>query len=92
MQDEEVELTEDGLVFKANGDGVKGHNLYGIDLQFYLPVDPEVCPISYISPKERKKHVWGFMPSSVSKICMLHFLSGEVGTLTIGMSGIAGFL
>ena len=37
-----MQLTEDSLSFKANGDGVKGHNLYSVQLNFYLPIDPEV--------------------------------------------------
>ncbi|KAL8606724.1 hypothetical protein ACOMHN_018758 [Nucella lapillus] len=40
-EDEQVELTEDGLSFKATGDGVKGNNLYSVQLAFYLPIDPE---------------------------------------------------
>ena len=37
-----MQLTEDSLSFKANGDGVKGNNLYSVQLNFYLPIDPEV--------------------------------------------------
>lgn len=42
LQDEEVTLTEESLSFKANGVGVKGNNLYSVNLNFYLPIDPEV--------------------------------------------------
>ncbi|KAK7116428.1 very-long-chain (3R)-3-hydroxyacyl-CoA dehydratase 3-like [Littorina saxatilis] len=40
-EDEEVTLTEESLSFKANGVGVKGNNLYSVNLNFYLPIDPE---------------------------------------------------
>ncbi|XP_076443820.1 very-long-chain (3R)-3-hydroxyacyl-CoA dehydratase-like [Babylonia areolata] len=40
-EDEEVQLTEDSLSFRASGDGVKGNNMYSVQLSFYLPIDPE---------------------------------------------------
>lgn len=49
VQNEEVELTDDGLSFKATGDGSKGNNLYSVQLQFYLPIDPEVRSMSRTS-------------------------------------------
>ncbi|OWF54104.1 very-long-chain (3R)-3-hydroxyacyl-CoA dehydratase-like [Mizuhopecten yessoensis] len=41
VENEEVKLTEDGLTFNAEGFGVSGQNYYGIDIEFYHPVDPE---------------------------------------------------
>ncbi|KAK7501636.1 hypothetical protein BaRGS_00007067 [Batillaria attramentaria] len=40
-EDEQVELKHDGLSFEATGEGVKGNNQYSVQLQFYLPIDPE---------------------------------------------------
>nr|XP_034324775.1 very-long-chain (3R)-3-hydroxyacyl-CoA dehydratase 3 [Crassostrea gigas] len=36
-----VDLTEDGLKFKADGIGIRGHNSYELDIEFYHPVDPD---------------------------------------------------
>ncbi|XP_056021528.1 very-long-chain (3R)-3-hydroxyacyl-CoA dehydratase 3-like [Ostrea edulis] len=36
-----VDLTEDGLKFEADGTGIRGHNLYQLDIDFYHPVDPD---------------------------------------------------
>ncbi|KAJ8304647.1 hypothetical protein KUTeg_018230 [Tegillarca granosa] len=41
VSNENVVLTEDGLKFTADAYGVKGYNRYEIDLEFYLPVDPD---------------------------------------------------
>lgn len=35
-------MTEDGLKFKADGIGIRGHNSYELDIEFYHPVDPDV--------------------------------------------------
>ncbi|KAK3097558.1 hypothetical protein FSP39_010781 [Pinctada imbricata] len=37
----DVELTEDKLTFCTEGLGVRGHNKYKFEVEFYLPVDPE---------------------------------------------------
>ncbi|XP_078314115.1 very-long-chain (3R)-3-hydroxyacyl-CoA dehydratase-like isoform X2 [Crassostrea virginica] len=39
--DPKVELTEDELKFKADAIGIRGHNSYELDVQFYHPVDPD---------------------------------------------------
>lgn len=47
VQDPKVELTEDELKFKADAIGIRGHNSYELDVQFYHPVDPDVRSIGY---------------------------------------------
>ncbi|XP_060082787.1 very-long-chain (3R)-3-hydroxyacyl-CoA dehydratase-like [Ylistrum balloti] len=41
VENEVVKLTDSGLSFNAEGFGVRGQNYYGIDIEFYHPVDPE---------------------------------------------------
>ncbi|XP_046357143.1 very-long-chain (3R)-3-hydroxyacyl-CoA dehydratase 3-like [Haliotis rufescens] len=41
IEDEVVDLREDSLTFYAQGNGLKGNNQYGFDIDFYLPVDSE---------------------------------------------------
>lgn len=41
-------MTEDGLKFKADGIGIRGHNSYELDIEFYHPVDPDVRNRTYV--------------------------------------------
>ena len=36
-------IEEDTLSFKAFGVGVRGKNEYSLNIDFYLPIDPDVC-------------------------------------------------
>lgn len=42
-QDPNVELTEDSLKFSSIGYGGHGESEYEFSIDFYLPVNPQVC-------------------------------------------------
>jgi len=44
IQEPEIDLNEDFLDFQAEGTGVRGKNVYGFHIEFYLAIDEKVRP------------------------------------------------
>ena len=47
FQDLNVDLDDEQLIFQATGLGVQGYKNYGLHVEFYLPIDPDVRILTF---------------------------------------------
>lgn len=72
-----VDLTEDRLEASFEGVGAQGHNKYGFELDFYLPVDPESSKVRTtelaveFSIKKKGAEVWPRLTEKPEKLSWL---------------------